>query len=79
MKNISCDREHIVTIRGINFSSKELCVISLLINGRIYKEIALLFSISNRTVAYHVNNIMQKMNCGTKKEVIEFILQYGSK
>ncbi len=62
MKNIQWNSDHIETIKGIDFSAKELCVITLLINAKSYKEIAILFHVSNRTIAYHVNNIMQKMN-----------------
>ncbi|MDR2782134.1 MAG: helix-turn-helix transcriptional regulator [Holosporaceae bacterium] len=60
-------------VNKIGFTSREIETISLLINGKSYKEIGILISASPRTVEAHVRNIMLKIKCNSKKEISDFI------
>lgn len=60
-------------INGIEFTSREIEIISLLVNGKSYKEIGILIDISPRTVESHIRSIMSKMKCNSKREIFDFI------
>lgn len=64
-------------IQGVRFTSKELDIIACLLTGRRVKEIALLLSNSPKTIDNHISNIMEKLSCNTRKNIIDFIERSG--
>jgi len=60
-------------INNIEFSPREIDVIACLLTGRSIKGIAHFLGISPNTVQAHVRNIMQKMECNSRENIINFI------
>lgn len=60
-------------INKILFTTREIDVISCLMHGRSIKKIALLLSISPKTVEVHIRNVMLKIGCHSREKVIDFI------
>ena len=54
-------------IAGIKFTTKEIDVISCIVNARGIKKIAGLLILSPRTVEGHIQNIMLKLRCNSQK------------
>jgi DNA-binding CsgD family transcriptional regulator len=69
--------KHSSTINGVKFTHRELDVIAFIISGRSSKKIAALLSISPRTVENHTRNIMMKLECNSREEIIDFIEKSG--
>lgn len=61
-----------IVINGIVFTKKELVIIQAMLSGCSYKEIARRVFVVERTVQYHINNIMKKTNCNSKQELLKF-------
>lgn len=61
-----------ITIGGIVFTKKEIAIIQALRKGYSYKEIARTVFVVERTVQYHINNIMKKTKCNSKQELLNF-------
>lgn len=66
-------REDLAVIRGVNFTPREIDIISCLINARGTSKISSLLSISPRTVFTHARNIMLKLECSSREGIIDFI------
>ncbi len=64
-------------IGGINFTSREIDVLSCILNNRGNKKIASLLKVSYKTIEVHNKNIMTKIGCNSKDSIIDFI--YGCK
>ena len=62
-----------ITINAINFTSREIDVISCILGGRAPKKIASFLSIAPRTVEIHIRNIMIKVGCNSRESIIDFI------
>jgi len=60
------------TISGISFTHREIEIIACLLSGRGYKKIGALLKISSKTVEIHVRNIMLKIKCNSKENIIDF-------
>ena len=60
-------------INKIKFTNREIEVIVCLVNGRSVKKIALLLSISCKTVEVHIRNIMLKLECNSREKIIDFV------
>lgn len=71
-------REDLDAIDGINFTPRELDVISCIINLRGTRKISALLSISPNTVLAHTRNIMLKLGCNSREAIIDFI-EYSQK
>ena len=65
--------KQIFNVKKISFSCREIDVISCLLSGRTAKSIALILSLSPKTVETHVRNILQKTMCHSKEEIINLI------
>lgn len=64
---------HIVETDLICLTERELDIVSCVIHGRSAKFIASILNISANTVNYHMKNIMRKLNCHTKDQLIDFL------
>lgn len=64
-------------INGVRFTSREMDIIAFIFNRRSTKEKANFFSISPKTVSNHIRNIMGKMQCNSREEIITYILRYN--
>ncbi|MBS0184776.1 MAG: tetratricopeptide repeat protein [Proteobacteria bacterium] len=64
--------------KDIDFTPKELDVISCILTGRRVKEIAGILSNSVKTIDNHIRNIMQKLGCNSREGIINCIEQSGS-
>lgn len=60
-------------INGITFTEREIDCLSCLVCGRSSKFIASLFSLSTRTVETHIHNIMLKVDCNSRQQLLTFI------
>ena len=65
--------KHLAVIKGIKFTCREIEIIACLMNGRAVKRIAVFLSIAPKTVETHMRNIMLKLECNSREEVIDFI------
>lgn len=70
---------HLKIISNTNFSIREIDVISCLIHNRGEKKIASLLFISPNTVKSHTQNIMRKLNCNSRENVIDIIEGSGKR
>lgn len=59
--------------RNIRFTNREIDVISCLLAGRSGKKIASFLSISPKTVENHIRNIMVKLECNSRENIIDFL------
>lgn len=64
-------------INGKQFSRRAIDIIACIISGRTSKKIASLLAIEPRTVENHIYNIMAKINCNTRGQIIDFIEKSG--
>jgi len=64
--------------KDIDFTPKELDVISCILTGRRVKEIAAILSNSVKTIDNHIRNIMQKLGCNSREGIINCVEQSGS-
>lgn len=55
----------------VNFSEREKDCLRYLIEGKTAKETALLLNLSHRTIEYHFENLKEKLDCVTKRELIK--------
>lgn len=69
--------EHLTTINGINFTPREIDVISCLLSARRTSQIASILSIAPRTVTTHFRNIMLRLGCNSQEGIISFIERSG--
>ena len=68
---------HLKVIKNIKFTFREIDIISCIIHNRGEKKIALLLSVAPRTISTHVRNIMNKLGCNSKDQIIDFIESSG--
>jgi len=65
--------KHLGCIKGVNFTPREIDVISCLLNRRGTSKIASLLIISPNTVLAHTRNVMVKLGCNSREGIIDFI------
>lgn len=65
-------KSHLTKIKNIKFTFREIDLIACIISNKGEKKIASLCDISPRTVSSHVYNIMNKIGCNSKDQIIEF-------
>lgn len=65
--------ENLRSIGNINFTHREIDIISFIVNGRSTKKIATFLSISPKTVENYIRNIMLKLECNSRESIIDFI------
>ena len=61
---------------GIYFTARELQV-STHLRDKKYREIAILYGLSERTIEYYVTTIKYKIKCSTKIELIDKLDKLG--
>ncbi len=61
------------TINGINFTRREVDVITCIVSGKTAKHIAAFLFISPKTVENHIRNIMLKTGCRSQAAIIDFL------
>lgn len=62
-----------------NLSSREMDILSHLVNGSTNREIAINLFISENTVKHHIRNILQKLEVKNRREIIELAREHGIK
>lgn len=60
-----------------SLSAREIEILSLASHGKTGQEIAARLAISERTVAFHVNNILEKLAVGNKTHAVAQALRMG--
>ena len=65
--------EQLAVVSNVNFTRREIEVISCLLNVRGTNKIASLLSIAPNTVLAHIRNIISKLGCGSREGIIDFI------
>lgn len=63
----------LMKINNIEFTSREIDIISCIINGRSAKSIGNLLDISPRTVSVHIASISRKIDGNSQEQIINFI------
>ncbi|MBY0272798.1 MAG: tetratricopeptide repeat protein [Alphaproteobacteria bacterium] len=63
----------LAVINNVNFTPREIDIISCLLNMRGTNKIASLLSIAPNTVLTHIHNIIIKLGCNSREGVIDFI------
>lgn len=66
-------KQELAIINKIRFTPREVDVIAFIVNGRTTKKIASFLSISPKTVDNHIHNIMLKLDCHSRENIIDFI------
>ncbi|MBN1473115.1 MAG: helix-turn-helix transcriptional regulator [Syntrophaceae bacterium] len=61
-------------LRFLNLSKKEILVLGFLKEGKTSGEIASILQITERTVNFHVNNIVQKLNAKNRTHAVAIAL-----
>lgn len=64
--------DYLKTINGIDFTRREIDIIACMLGGRAAKKIASFFNISPKTVETHRHNIMLKLGCSSREQVIDY-------
>jgi tetratricopeptide (TPR) repeat protein/DNA-binding CsgD family transcriptional regulator len=64
-------------INGVKLTRREVEVIAFILSGRSRKKIASLLSISPKTVENHTRNIMNKLDCNSREQIIDLIEKSG--
>lgn len=70
-------KSELLEVKNVKFTSREVDVISTILNNRGEKKIASLLCISPRTVSSHVHNVMLKTGQNSKDGIIDFIQKSG--
>ncbi|EKE09983.1 MAG: Tetratricopeptide repeat protein, partial [uncultured bacterium] len=65
--------EHLETIRGVNFTHREIDIIACILSGRSAKTIPSFLSISSKTVSTHIAKIRAKIGCSSRESIIDFV------
>jgi DNA-binding CsgD family transcriptional regulator len=69
--------KHLTRINGIKFTPREVDIISFMCSGRSGKKTASFFSLSPKTIENHNRNIMGKLECNSREDVIDFLEKSG--
>lgn len=69
--------EFLSQIKGIKFTLREIDTIACILHSRSDKKIASILNISPRTVGTHSYNVMIKIGCNSKDQIIDFIENAG--
>ena len=66
-------KSYLTSINGVKFTFREIDIIACIMHNRGEKKIAVICGISPTTVSTHVHNIMVKLGCNSKDQIIDFI------
>jgi len=64
---------HLTVINGIHFTPREIDVIACLLHARGTSKIASLLNIASTTVITHIQNVMEKLKCNSREDIIDFM------
>lgn len=64
---------HLENVNRIKFTHREIDIIAYLLSGKSAKTIANCLSIAPKTIETHMRNIMMKVECNSRDDIIEFI------
>jgi DNA-binding CsgD family transcriptional regulator/tetratricopeptide (TPR) repeat protein len=64
---------YLLKIGDIRFTPREIDIIAFIISGRSAKETAQFLSLSPKTVESYTRNIMVKLECNSREEIIDFV------
>lgn len=78
MFNKGREIDELSEVNNVKFTSREIDILSVILNNRGEKKIASLLSISPRTVSSHVHNIMLKTGQNSKDGIIDFLQRSGN-
>lgn len=70
-------KNHLNKVNNINFTMREIDVISCIVHVRGGKKIAEMLRIAPKTASVHVHNIMQKLQFNSRDQIIDFIENSG--
>lgn len=70
--------KYLTTINGIRFTSREADILSCIVCTRGEKKIASICSISPKTVNVHIYNIMNKLQCNSREQIVDFTEKSGT-
>ncbi len=65
--------KYLSTIHKVHFTKREIDIIACLCNARGTGKMAVFLSIDKRTVETHIRNIMSKLECNGRDNIIDFI------
>lgn len=68
---------HLKTIAHVQFTRREIDVLSCMVSGRPTKAIACLLNIAPKTVETHIHNLMLKIDCNSREGIINFVEKAG--
>ena len=69
--------DRLKVINGIKFTQREIDTLAFILCGRSAKTTASLLAISPKTVETHTHNIMLKLGCSSRENIIDFIEKMG--
>lgn len=76
----SCEETSVYRLkdrRGKGFTKREIDILSFIISGRSSKRIGSILLISPRTVDNHMRNIMTKLDCHSREQIVEYVERSG--
>lgn len=65
--------QHLRVINGVHFTHREVDILACIVSGRGAKMISSFLTISPKIAEAHTRNIMQKLNCSSRENIISFI------
>lgn len=71
-------KKYLSVVNGIKFTPRECDVLSCVMSTRGEKKIAAICSIAPKTVSVHVHNIMNKLRCNSKEQIVDFVEKAGA-
>jgi len=72
----SVSEEHLHVIRGVAFAPREIKILACLtVKQKINKQIAFILSIPEEAIQFHIENILKKIQCHSKNQIIEWVEQ----
>ena len=69
--------QHLRSIKEIEFTQREVDILSCLVRGKSTKTIPSFLSIAARTVASHISRIRLKTGCASQESMIDFVESSG--
>ncbi len=69
--------KYLTTVQGIHFTERETDIMTCVFHRRGTSKIASFLAIAPNTVFAHTNNILRKLDCHSREEIIDFIENSG--
>lgn len=65
--------QDLAALNEIKFTRREIDVIAFIVNGRSTKKIASSLTLAPKTIDNHIHNVMLKLDCHSRENIIDFI------